>query len=140
MILLRMDVDTRLRMGCSLASWSSYDDYYGWAPLGYGNNINISFGSIPYNNWTFIPRRNICDRDLNRYYVSHRQDNRFRNAVVINNYYNGRGNIGRFVRGPERSGKLNGIPATISRKEELIIQTEGLTAIMLHRIIVIIPV
>jgi len=88
--------------GAAWVSWSSYDDYYGWAPLGYGNNINISFGSIPYNNWTFIPRRNICDRNLNRYYVSHRQDNRFRNAVVINNYYNGRGNIGRFVRGPER--------------------------------------
>jgi hypothetical protein len=83
-------------------SWSSYDDYYGWAPLGYGVNINVSFGSIPYNNWNFIPRRNICDRNLNRYYVSHRQNNNFRNAVVINNYYNGNGGVGRYVRGPER--------------------------------------
>ena len=83
-------------------SWSSYDDYYGWAPLGYGVNINVSFGSIPYNNWIFIPRRNICDRNLNRYYISHRQNNNFRNAVVINNYYNGNGGVGRYVRGPER--------------------------------------
>ena len=83
-------------------SWSSYDDYYGWAPLGYGVNINVSFGSVPYNNWNFIPRRNICERDLNRYYVSHRQNNNFRNAIVINNYYNGNGGVGRFVRGPER--------------------------------------
>jgi hypothetical protein len=83
-------------------SWSSVDDYYGWAPLGYGVNINVSFGSIPYNNWTFIPRRNICDRDLNRYYVSPQRNNNFRNAVVINNYYNGNGAVGRYVRGPER--------------------------------------
>ena len=83
-------------------SWSSYDDYYGWAPLGYGVGINVSFGSIAYNNWNFIPRRNICDRNLSRYYVSHQHNNRFRNAVVINNYYNGRGGVGRYVRGPER--------------------------------------
>jgi hypothetical protein len=83
-------------------SWSSYDDYYGWAPLGYGININVSFGSIPYNNWNFIPRRNICDRDLNRYYVSYHSNNNFRNAVVINNYYYGNGGVGRYVRGPER--------------------------------------
>lgn len=83
-------------------SWSSYENYYGWAPLGYGININVPFGSIPYNNWNFIPRRNICDRDLNRYYVSHRQNYNFRNAVVINNYYNGNRGVGRYVRGPER--------------------------------------
>ncbi len=83
-------------------SWSSYDDYYGWAPLGYGININVSFASIPYDRWNFIPRRNICDRDLNRYYVPYNRDNNFRNAVVINNYYNGNGGVGRYVTGPER--------------------------------------
>ena len=83
-------------------SWSSYDDYYGWAPLGYGININVSFGSIPYDRWNFIPRRNICDRDFYRHHVSHGRNNNFRNAVVINNYYNGNGGIGRYMRGPER--------------------------------------
>lgn len=83
-------------------SWSSYDDYYGWAPLGYGVNINVSFGSIPYDRWNFIPRRNICDRDFYRYNVPHVRNNNFRNAVVINNYYNGRGGVGRYIRGPER--------------------------------------
>ncbi len=83
-------------------SWSSYDDYYGWAPLGYGIGINVSFGNIPYNNWTFVPRRNICERDINRYYVAPQRNYGFRNAVVINNYYNGRGGVGRYVRGPER--------------------------------------
>lgn len=83
-------------------SWSSYEDYYGWAPLGYGININVSFGAIPFNNWNFIPRRNICDRNLNRYYISNQRNDRFRHAVIINNYYNGNGDIGNYVRGPER--------------------------------------
>ncbi len=83
-------------------SWSSYDDYYGWAPLGYGININVSFGSIPYNRWNFIPRRNICERNVYRYIVPYERNNRFRNAVVINNYYNGGNGVGRYMRGPER--------------------------------------
>lgn len=83
-------------------SWSSCDGYYGWAPLGFGVNINVAFGAIPYNRWTFIPRRNICDRDINRYYISPERNHYFRNAVVINNYYEGNGREGRFMRGPER--------------------------------------
>jgi hypothetical protein len=83
-------------------SWSSYDDYYGWAPLGYGININVSFGSIPYNRWNFIPRRNICDRNVYRYIVPYERNSRFRNAVVINNYYYGGNGVGRYMRGPER--------------------------------------
>ncbi|MGG9961253.1 DUF6600 domain-containing protein [Ferruginibacter sp. SUN106] len=89
--------------GAAWVSWSEYDDYYGWAPLGYGVNVNVSFGSIPYDRWTFIPRRNICDRDINRYYVSPDRNRGFRNAVVINNYYGGNGDRGRFMRGPERN-------------------------------------
>ena len=89
--------------GAAWVSWSSYNDYYGWAPLGYGVNINASFGSIPYDRWAFIPRRNICDRDINRYYVSPERDRGFRNAVVINNYYEGDGGRERFMRGPERN-------------------------------------
>jgi hypothetical protein len=88
--------------GAAWVSWSAYDDYYGWAPLGYGVNINVSFGSIAYDRWTFIPRRNICDRDINRYYIAPGRNNGFRNAVVINNYYEGNGRGGRFMRGPER--------------------------------------
>lgn len=83
-------------------SWSSCDDYYGWAPLGYGVSINVSFGSIAANRWNFIPRRNICDRDVYRYCEPYGRNNVFRNAVVINNYYGGNGGVGRYVRGPER--------------------------------------
>jgi hypothetical protein len=83
-------------------SWSSYDDYYGWAPLGYGININVSFGSVPYDRWNFIPRRNICERNVTSYCVPYNRNNNFRNAVVINNYYNGGSGVGRYGRGPER--------------------------------------
>src|SRR5436190_8151323 len=82
-------------------SWSSYDDYYGWAPLGYGVNINVGFGSIPYDRWTFIPRRYISERQINHYYISPQKNYAFRNAVVINNYYGGNGGV-RYMRGPER--------------------------------------
>ena len=80
-------------------SWSQYDDYYGWAPLGYRNSINISFGAVPYDRWNFIPRQYMGSRDFYRHYASP-QNNYFRNAVVINNYYNGR--EGSFTKGPER--------------------------------------
>lgn len=89
--------------GAAWVSWSEYDGYYGWAPLGFGININVGFGSIPYDRWTFVPRGNICDRDIRRYYVSPERNYGFRHAVVINNYYEGNGRNGRFMRGPERS-------------------------------------
>ena len=88
--------------GSSWVSWSSYNGYYGWAPLGHGVNINVSFGSIPYNNWTFIPSRYICERNIHQHYISHGMDHRFRNAVVINNVYEGRGREGKYMRGPDR--------------------------------------
>jgi hypothetical protein len=81
-------------------SWSQQDGYYGWAPLGYGAGINISFGAIPYDRWNFIPRQYMGSQDFYRHYASLR-NNYFRNSVVINNFYNGRD--GRFNRGPERN-------------------------------------
>jgi len=80
-------------------TWSQYDGYYGWAPLGYGVNINVSFGAVPYNRWVFVPRQRICDYNVYNYYVQPR-NRYFKNAVVINNYYNYGGN--RFVAGPQR--------------------------------------
>ena len=80
-------------------SWSEYDGYYGWAPLGYGIGVNISFGTIPYDRWNFLPRQYMGRPDFYHYCVAPR-NNYFRNAVVINNFYNGR--EGRFNRGPER--------------------------------------
>lgn len=80
-------------------SWSQYDGYYGWAPLGFGLGINVSFGAIPYERWNFIPRQYMGSRDFYRHCESPR-NNYFRNAVTINNFYEGR--EGRFTKGPER--------------------------------------
>jgi hypothetical protein len=80
-------------------SWSQYDGYYGWAPLGFGAAVNISFGAVPYDRWNFLPRRYMGSRDFYRHCAPPR-NNYFRNSVTINNYYEGR--EGRFTRGPER--------------------------------------
>ncbi|MBA4166571.1 MAG: hypothetical protein H0X41_03335, partial [Chitinophagaceae bacterium] len=39
--------------------WSQADDYYGWAPLGYGLDINVSFSRIPSNRWMYASIGNI---------------------------------------------------------------------------------
>ncbi|HEY5462346.1 MAG TPA: DUF6600 domain-containing protein [Hanamia sp.] len=61
-------------------SWRGGGDYYGWAPLGPGMSVNISVGSIPANNWTFVPNRYITSSRINDYYVTPS-----RNVTIINN-------------------------------------------------------
>jgi hypothetical protein len=61
-------------------TWRGGGDYYGWAPLGPGMNADISAGSIPYNDWAFVPSRYISSARLNNYYV-----NPSRNVTIINN-------------------------------------------------------
>lgn len=80
-------------------SWSQYDGYYGWAPLGYGAGINISFDAVPYDRWNFMPRQYMGSSNFYGYCAPPR-NNYFRNAVTINNFYEGR--EGRFTKGPER--------------------------------------
>lgn len=60
--------------------WRGGGDYYGWAPLAPGMDINMNYGSIPYDDWTFVPGHYINSRRLNNYYV-----NPARNGMIINN-------------------------------------------------------
>jgi hypothetical protein len=60
-------------------SWRGGGDYYGWAPLGPEMNAGY-YGSIPYNNWTFVPRRYITSPRIHNYYI-----NQSRNVTIINN-------------------------------------------------------
>jgi hypothetical protein len=60
--------------------WRGGGDYYGWAPLAPGMDINIGIGAIPYNDWTFVPRHYINSRRINNYYL-----NPSRNNIIINN-------------------------------------------------------
>ena len=82
--------------------WSEADDYYGWAPLGYGVDINISFGSISRDRWIYIPREHFYNNNLRDYCVfPGRNNNYFNNSRIINNVYNGRG--AKYMIGPDRS-------------------------------------
>lgn len=60
-------------------AWRNSPDYYGWAPLGPGVNINISIG-IPAARWCFVPRHYFGSEYAYRYYVP-----RTRNVTIINN-------------------------------------------------------
>lgn len=81
-------------------AWRNSSDYFGWAPLGPGINVNINFG-IPAARWVFIPRHYFGDRYAYRYYVP-RQRNTYiiHNTTIINNtniYHNNR-----YFSGPSR--------------------------------------
>lgn len=82
-------------------SWSQYDDYYGWAPLGYGVGLDVSVNMIPSSWWVFAPRAYITSPMIGRYCVPFDRSRYFyRNAAMIHNYYDRGGR--RFMMGPER--------------------------------------
>lgn len=61
-------------------AWRGGGDYYGWAPLGPGYGANNFYGSIPYDDYCFVPRRYINNPRINNYYID-----RSRNKTIINN-------------------------------------------------------
>jgi len=63
--------------GPAWVSWRSGGGYYGWAPMGPGMNVSVSF-NIPSLWWVFVPQRNIYYDSFPRYYSR-------RNVVIINN-------------------------------------------------------
>lgn len=81
--------------------WSQADDYYGWAPLGFGVDINISVGSIPYNRWMYAPVRRIGYAKIDRYCVPYNRVNVYyqRQRPIVNVYVH---NNVRYDRGPGR--------------------------------------
>ena len=87
-------------------SWRTGGEYYGWAPLGPGIDIDYSFGnySPPYDYWCFAPRRYITSHRIYDYCRDERENvTIIRNTKIINNYniHGGRDrNI--YVNGPRR--------------------------------------
>ncbi len=95
-------------------AWRHGGDYYGWAPLRPGININIGFGSYnpPMDYWCFAPRRYISSPRIHNYYVDRgRNVTIINNTTIINNNYGRRNNV--FVNGPRRqdaeryTGRIN---------------------------------
>jgi len=87
--------------GPAWVSWRSDNDYYGWAPLGPGVDVNINI-NIPVARWIFVPKRYIVQRNVYDYCVPRqRVEYVYRNTVVINNIYvNGNR---RYASGPYRN-------------------------------------
>jgi DNA segregation ATPase FtsK/SpoIIIE-like protein len=92
--------------GPAWVSWRQGGGYYGWAPLGPGININISFGPRymqPHDWWTFIPFGNIYSRSFHRYYSPRRTVNIINNTTIINNTYVDNRTRNTYITGPRRT-------------------------------------
>jgi hypothetical protein len=75
--------------GPAWVMWRGGDDYYGWAPMRPGYNINLGFGryDLPYNYWSFAPRRFINYPQISNYCMGYdRNTYIFNNTTIINNY------------------------------------------------------
>ncbi|MBN9352068.1 MAG: hypothetical protein J0H55_15420 [Chitinophagaceae bacterium] len=80
-------------------AWRGGGGYYGWAPLGVGMSINISFGAIPAANWFFVPSRYINSPRMGHYFVNRSYNKTIiNNTTIINNYYGDSRN--RYYSGP----------------------------------------
>jgi len=88
--------------GPAWVNWRTGGDYYGWAPLGPGINIDVSFGARYYepdNYWIFAPRRYVYEPNIYRYYVPASNNvTIIRNTTIINNVYSN--NDRRYIYGP----------------------------------------
>ncbi len=92
--------------GPAWVNWRQGGGYYGWAPMGPGVSINISFGNgfnVPNPWWTFIPCGNIYSSGWQRYYSPRRTVNIINNTTIINNTYVDNRSRNRYVTGPRRS-------------------------------------
>src|SRR6187401_418261 len=83
--------------------WRGGGDYYGWAPMSPGININLYLGNrynVPYNYWCFAPSRYITSPHLSNYYIDRGRNTTIINhTTIINNYSSNRD----YVIGPSRN-------------------------------------
>lgn len=91
--------------GPAWVTWRQGGGYYGWAPMGPGISISMSFGSGYYPDpyWTFIPCNYIYSRSFHRYYAPRRTRTVIRNTTIINNTYVDNRSRRTYVTGPRRS-------------------------------------
>lgn len=92
--------------GPAWVNWRQGGGYYGWAPMGPGISVSISFGlgyNIPNPWWTFIPCGNIYARDYGRYYSPRQTVNIINNTTIINNTYIDNRSRNTYVTGPRRT-------------------------------------
>jgi hypothetical protein len=86
--------------GPAWVNWRSGGEYYGWAPLGPGMNVNISV-NIPSFWWVFVPQRYIATRNWYNYSAPrNRVTHIYNQTTIINNYY--RNDNRTYAYGPRR--------------------------------------
>jgi hypothetical protein len=93
--------------GPAWVTWRRTPGYYGWAPMGPGMSVGMSFGNN-YNNysnhWIFVNERYFGRNNINRYYASQNDyDMLFSNSSVINNTYVDNSRHTTYVSGPTKS-------------------------------------
>jgi type II secretory pathway pseudopilin PulG len=86
--------------------WVSSGDYYGWAPMGPGISIRISFGINYYRrikHWVFVRNRYIYRNDIIRYRVRRTDNDRLiKNSRIIDNTYRDSRRGTTYIYGPRR--------------------------------------
>ena len=87
-------------------TWGSYNDYWGWAPMGpniYAQSNSSWYAPDPW--WTFVPRNRFYSNDWNRYIYD--RPVRVTNITYINNIYvdnsNSKGHRNSWYQGPQVS-------------------------------------
>lgn len=92
--------------GPAWVTWRRSEGYYGWAPMGPGISIDISFGRdyrVPNERWIFVSDRDFDRPDIDRHYVDRsRNVTIINNSTVINNTYSDRSRNARYVAGPAK--------------------------------------
>jgi hypothetical protein len=86
--------------GPAWVNWRTGGEYYGWAPLGPGMNVNVSI-NIPSFWWVFVPQRYIATRNWYNYCAPrNRVTHIYNQTTIINNYY--RNDNRTYAYGPRR--------------------------------------
>ena len=113
--------------GPAWVTWRRSPGYYGWAPMGPGISIEVSFGReyrVPNERWIFVSDRYVNSPDLNRHYVDRSTNvTIINNSTVINNTYIDNSRHTTYVAGPGRDDvqKVTGaaiIPVTIRENDK----------------------
>lgn len=92
--------------GPAWVTWRQGGGYYGWAPMGPGISINISFGNNYYAPdpwWTFVPYGQIYNNRFHRYHNPRRNNTYIHNTTIVNNTYYDNRSRNTYVTGPRRN-------------------------------------
>jgi hypothetical protein len=92
--------------GPAWVTWRRSEGYYGWAPMGPGITVEVSFGDgyrVPNEHWIFVRDRDISRPDIYRHYVDRSTNvTIIKNSKVINNTYTDKNRNTKYVAGPTR--------------------------------------